>query len=561
MTSRLLFFSLLLLSAFLFAACGGGGAGNEDARLVDQFGLSLDVIEDGGAEYALSVQEAETVLVDVRVENAVEMTRSFVELKYDAELITPLRVMDGGFLGADTLFLQVTDRPGKVPVAAARIGDDPEGVSGRGVIARIEFARGAFPGRSVSACPGRASYTSIDLDQDLNTITVNWTDDNAGDTNADRHLNGNDVFPIALNFGKSDGEPGYAACIDGNADGIINGNDVFPLAIRYDMRFGAYNVYWDVTPTMDEAFVPENTTPIPVDYAGGCRGEYGMQVGPLADDNQYFIGITTLDQVGGVESDFCVSDPLVLGTPDFFLPATDFWGENYGDRIFLDWEKPVTPERIRGYHVFRQPPLGSFTDISGKIASTQFDDYSIADLDTGDYVYHVVVEYDDEFMSDPTSNIAVHWERTNNEPWINEVTTTNYTMAKTDVLTATLHVDGDDGEGGDNVTWTWTIESGSGTFPAGNTGETVQLQHTASSTPEKIVVRVTGEDGTTPCTETIRLVYVANYPRIKIGTSGPADGHFVDFTLEDMKNGGNVNFANDVFVRNNVVLMNFWASW
>lgn len=558
MTSRLLIFSLLILSAFMLAACGGSGAVTDDARLVDQYGFSLDVIEGGSAEYALSVQTGETILVDVRVENADNLTRSYVELKYDSELITPLRVLDGGFLGTDTLFLQVTDRAHKVPVATARTGETPDGVSGNGTLARIEFAQGAFPGRTTASTPGRALFTDIVPDQDANTISVSWVDDNGGDTNSDQLLNGLDIFPIATKFGQSGAEPGNA-CVDSNGDGTINGLDVFPIAAKFDFRFDAYNVYYDEVPTMDQAFLPENGSPIPVNYAGSCSGDYQFTVGPLPDDHEYYIGITTFD--GDDEGDFCVSGAQVLGSPNYFKPALNLTGENLGTYVGLDWDKPDTPERVRGYHVFRKPETGgSYEDISGKITGSSHDDESIADLDTGDYLYHVVVEYDGEVMSDPTSDISVFWERTNNEPWINAVTTSNYTMGRTDVLTAELTVDGDDGEGGDDITWTWTAESGTVTFPDGNTGEKVRVQHTASSTPEKIVVRVTGEDGTTPCTETIRLVYVANYPRVKIGTSGPDDGEFVDYTLEDLVTGNMVNFQDDIFSRKCVLLMNFWAT-
>jgi hypothetical protein len=338
--------------------------------------------------------------------------------------------------------------------------------------------------------------------------------------------------------------------------------DVFPIAAKFDQRFDGYNVYWDVSPGMEEAFVPENGSPIPVDYSGSCRGDYQFTVGPLPDDTEYYLGITTLDDVAGEEGDFCVSEPLVLGTPNYFVPAVNFWAENYGDYVYLDWDKPETPERIYGYHVFRKPETGgSYEDISGKISATEYEDYGLEDAETGNYLYHVVVEYDSQTMSEPTGDVSVYWEITNLPPFINEVTTSNYTMGKTDVLDATLHVDGDDGEGGNDIVWTWEVIQGSGTFPGGNTGETVEINHTASSTAEKVIVQVTGDDGGYQVTETIRLVYVANYPRIRIGTSGPADGHFVDYTMDDMKNGGTKNFTSDIFSQNCVLLMNFWASW
>jgi len=465
--------------------------------------------------------------------------------------------MDGGFLGTDTLFLQVTDRAHKVPVATARTGENPDGISGNGTLARIEFAQGAFPGRTTASTPGRALFTDLVPDQGANTIAVTWVDDNGGDTNSDQLLNGLDIFPIATKFGQSGAEPGNA-CVDSNGDGTINGLDVFPIAAKFDFRFDAYNVYYDEVPTMDQAFLPENGTPIPVDYAGSCSGEYQFTVGPLPDDHQYYIGITTFD--GDDEGDFCVSDPQVLGSPNFFLPAVNLTGENLGTYIGLDWDKPSTPERVRGYHVFRKlEGAGSYEEISGKISGSSYNDEQIADLDTGNYLYHVVVEYDGEVMSDPTTDISVYWERTNNEPWINAVTTSNYTMGRTDVLEATLHVDGDDGEGGNDITWTWTIDSGSGTFPGGNTGETVTLEHSASTSPEKIIVRVTGEDGTTPCTETIRLVYVTNYPRVQIGNSGPADGYFVEMDLEYLMTGEDCSFA-DFLDKGTVVLVNFWRN-
>lgn len=265
MRCSLLIFSSLVVFALLISACGGGGAGNDDARAIAEYGLSLDVIEGGNADYTLHVQEGQTLLVEVNVERAVDLTRSFVELKYDAELITPLRVMDGGFLGVDTVLLQVTDRPDCVPVSIARIGRNPDGVNGRGIIARVEFARERFRRRNVSSSAGNPPLiTGLDVDQEANTITVSWTDNNAGDTNSDQYLNGMDLFPIAANFNEGVGDPGYDACVDCNGDGTINGLDVFPLAARYDQRFDAYNVYWDLSPGMEEAFVPENGSPIAV---------------------------------------------------------------------------------------------------------------------------------------------------------------------------------------------------------------------------------------------------------------------------------------------------------
>jgi hypothetical protein len=558
MTSRLLIFSLLILSAFFLAACGGGGAGNEDARLVEQYGLSLDIVEAGSADYALAVQEAETVLVDVRVENAVDMTRSYVELNYDSELITPLRVMDGGFLGADTLFLQVTDRPHRVPVVVARTGRSPEGVSGRGVIARVEFARGAFTGRETASVPGQAKFTGFDVDQELNEITAHWTDDNSGDTNKDRHLNGLDVFPIATAFNSSFGDPEYQTCIDANGDNSINGLDIFPLAAKFDMRFDAYNVYWDFTPEMEGAIGdPENPSPIQVDYMDSCAGIYQYTIGPLPEDNEFYIGVTTLDN--GDEGEFSVSEPQVLGTPNYYKPAANFWAENYGDYIFLDWDKPQTSKRVMGYHVFRKPETsGSYEDVSGKIAGTMFEDYSIGDLDTGNYLYHVVVEYSTQ-NSDPTPDATVFWERTNLPPWINEVTTSNFTVDNDGHSDATLHVDGDDGEGGNDITWTWEILDGSGSFPGGNVGETVVFESSEPGSSEKILIQVTGDDGTVPCSETIRLVYTT-LPRLEIGLEGPANGYYVNLDMEYLASGDPCQLS-DFFDQKKVLLLDFWAYW
>jgi hypothetical protein len=163
-------------------------------------------------------------------------------------------------------------------------------------------------------------------------------------------------------------------------------------------------------------------------------------------------------------------------------------------------------------------------------------------------------------MSDPTSDVSVYWEKTNLPPVIIDTLTSNITMGRNDVRDAMLSVLCDDGEGGNDVTVTWEVIQGSGTFPGGNEGAMVEYNHAASGTPEKVIVQVTVDDGMYQVQDSIRLVYTT-MDIVKVGSGGTPDGLFIDETLENLSSAGTTNFADDIFVRNSVLLMNFWASW
>ena len=177
-------------------------------------------------------------------------------LKYDAVKVAPKSMTNSGFLGdpssGESISLFVS-RAGEVHAGIARVLPDVNGtISGDGVVAEIEFARGAFrePAKNPYANASNEYNKVTDL-EGVKTdagITLSWTERNVGDYDNNGEVGVPDITPIAMHYlhvkDLGGNWPDAAdAIIDGDGNGEIGIADITPIATNYLNFISGYNVY------------------------------------------------------------------------------------------------------------------------------------------------------------------------------------------------------------------------------------------------------------------------------------------------------------------------------
>lgn len=401
--SNLALLGLAVLLVLVLLGCGGKRSSTSTAGLSQgNSGFNVNLLSQSDpVPIKLTVTPVgDAVRVDVYADGASNAKQVYLNLSYDAGAYTPTDAKVGDFLGSDTVNLCVLDKPGVVPIGAAKIGLKG-GVSGSGLIASVTFTKGASAAKRVS---GMASVDPVNQVDDIwyshpggdpNQFAFTWTEKNCGDFNNDGEVSIADLQPVAAHYGQVNYPP-----IWGPGVTEVNITVLAPIAAYYGNKLDGYEMFNSTDGTTynncDDPANPGN--PLKINRDGSTAGSTVSNVPDQRVVYTYTYTRTNASETSYEVGGFCASDSShgiksvpasgsAPGQPPQVTGLTATVGPPNDGVVALSWT-PVTFATLMGYEVSRQDtPSGSWATIAtvGKTTHT----YQDAGLSNQDYWYRV----------------------------------------------------------------------------------------------------------------------------------------------------------------------------
>ncbi|MCB1219291.1 MAG: hypothetical protein H7A35_05405 [Planctomycetales bacterium] len=233
------------LLAIMLAACGAAGPGPEQSAGAKEFSLRVlpeSFAMGGSAEFRMSVErDAERAIVSIEAANAKALSHAYLEIAYDSSQWTAGEADSAGLLGSEAIHLLAGNGGGRVQYGELQPGADPPGVDGSGLLATIEFRRGA----EVRRKPSAVADAQPQLSRNARWSILSWYYTNPGDYDQNGEVNIADLTPLGINLGRSgpfsEGQMEYM--VDGDGNGEINVSDITPIAVHFGNLVEGYTLY------------------------------------------------------------------------------------------------------------------------------------------------------------------------------------------------------------------------------------------------------------------------------------------------------------------------------
>jgi hypothetical protein len=270
--------AVLTVLVFAFASCGGGAGGGTAAHpsgasaagstsgglaadfTLKVFGGTVPTATEKDLTVTASQSGSGETTVEIRAENARDISSALMHLKFDPAKYAPVDVVQGPFFGKGTLFFSLTDKRGYVPIGV--VIENPAskpGVSGSGLIATIRFADASKTAslsvdnqtsRAPTAVEDKVQLVDPILDAD-NYPVIDFYEIDRGDGNNDGEVGITDLQPIALYYNQTvptytpPNPPPFLDIVNYNiTDQEINIADLQPLANNYSTTLLGYDIEW-----------------------------------------------------------------------------------------------------------------------------------------------------------------------------------------------------------------------------------------------------------------------------------------------------------------------------
>ncbi|MEZ5336876.1 MAG: hypothetical protein R3F46_01300 [bacterium] len=236
-----------LLSAALLISCGGGNGAQLPQPGGSGRAFSMHVMPEsfalqGRAEFEFSIAEtAESALLSISLADASQLSHAYLEIGYDPQQWTPVAAHSAGLLGEAALSLLAADGRGRAQYGELLPGSDPQGISGSGKLATIEFRRGADSPRQAAAITDPAPQPQRNANWDI----ISWYYENTGDYDQNGEVNIADLTPLGVNLGRQvpDDEGSALAMVDGDGNGLISLADITPIGQNFGNSLAAFRLY------------------------------------------------------------------------------------------------------------------------------------------------------------------------------------------------------------------------------------------------------------------------------------------------------------------------------
>lgn len=229
----------------LLAGCGGGAAVSQQAR--GGSGFSLRTLEEsfamgGQASFSMELEETEdSAQLRIIAEDVQQLTHAYLEIGYDAAQWTAEEADSAGLLGEEAISLLAGNQAGIVQYGELVPGSRPVGVNNSGILATIEFRRGAERPRETMAAEVAAPRPQRNPSWDI----LSWYLENTGDYDQNGIVNISDLTPLGVNLGKQvpDDEGSLLYQVDGDGNGLISLADITPIGQNFGNSLEGYNLY------------------------------------------------------------------------------------------------------------------------------------------------------------------------------------------------------------------------------------------------------------------------------------------------------------------------------
>jgi uncharacterized protein (TIGR03790 family) len=236
-------------------------AQNTDEQVVHNLPLELTA-EDGAEGLSIAVRTTEEMLLPDSL---------LLHLRFDPAKLAPVRAEfnESAFAEGSHLLLAVTETPGYVPLAAAKLpGSAPVTVPAGTELARVGFAHHAqTAAKAVAAAPaGDGNKVALNLSlsgPEQQDINVWFEERNLGDYDLNGTVSISDITPIAVHFGERDGVS--LPVIDTSGNDKVDIADVTAIAMNFGSSLSGYDLEVEFTPegggTQAFARIPNASNP------------------------------------------------------------------------------------------------------------------------------------------------------------------------------------------------------------------------------------------------------------------------------------------------------------
>lgn len=296
--------------------------------------------------------------VRVRAQRLLGEESAYLHLRYDASSVHPVLSQAGAGLTRKVIFIGIDQVPGTLALGLQLLpGALP--LSGEAELALVEFAPGPAPARRGASAVTASVVDDLRFDT-VNTDTLEFSYNTAGDYDQNSEVNVADITPIGQHFMKTPaaGDWQAAQLADGDSNGEVNIADLTPIGANFLSRCTAWQVQSgpaEAGPWGDVAggSIAQSSGTAP---GGGGFLEYSLTVGSPVDGAWYCL--VALDGSARASGR---SNAVQFGALPSLLPPANLTAVKNGTQIQLDWDAPsgATPDSYNTYVADNQAMTGA----------------------------------------------------------------------------------------------------------------------------------------------------------------------------------------------------------